>query len=102
MLAKVLLTLSVVLTLATLAWWVWDSIDYGKPLLLSKTAREVVIVEHDRLFGQEIKRVELQPGRWLGLFDAAPPFGAVPLCGLWLGLGALGLWLRKRSQMHVS
>ncbi len=98
MLAKVLLTLSVVLTIGTIGWWIRDSIDYGKLLILSKTAREVVVVERDPLFGQPIKRLELQPGRWLGLFDAAPPFGAVPLCGVWITLGALGWWLRKRAR----
>lgn len=102
MLAKVLIIASLVLTLATVGWWVRDSLDYGKPLVLSKTAREVVIVERDELFGREIKHLQLEPGYWLGLFDAAPPFGAVPLCVVWLAIGAIGWRLSKRSKTSVS
>lgn len=101
MLGKVLMLLSTVLLVVTIGWWVYDSIDYGKPLVLSKTAREVKVIEHDPLFGQNIERLELEPGRWLGLFDIAPPFGAVPLCCVWIGIGAIGWWLRTRSRSHV-
>lgn len=97
MYGKLLMVLSAVLIVGTIGWWIRDSIDYGKLLVLSKTAREVVIIERDPLFGQEIKRLELQPGRWLGLFDAAPPYGAVPMCVVWLLLGGFGWWLRKRT-----
>lgn len=98
MVGKVLIALSVLLSIVTIGWWIRDSIDYGKPLVLSKTARERVVIERDPLFGQEIKRLELEPGSWLGLFDAAPPFGAMPMCAVWIGLWLLGWRLLRRTH----
>jgi len=101
MIAKALMIVSALLLVGTIGWWVHDSIDYGKPLIVSKTAREVRVVEHDPLFGQPIERLELEPGRWLGLFDIAPPFGAVPLSAVWLALGFVGWRLARRSNAKV-
>lgn len=99
MVGRLLVIVAAVLFVGTVGWWVRDSIDYGKALVLSKTAREKLVVERDPLFGQEIRRLELEPGYWLGLFDTAPPFGAVPLCVVWLAVGAVG-WRLMKSSAH--
>ncbi|MCS7001098.1 MAG: hypothetical protein NZ481_09530 [Candidatus Kapabacteria bacterium] len=101
MAGRILLIVSALLLALTIGRWVRDSFDYGKPLILSKTARETIIVENDPLFQQSIKRIELEPGYWLGLFDATPPFGAVPLSVAWIGLGIIGWWLQRRSSSDV-
>lgn len=102
MVPKVLMAVSAIIVVGTIGWWVHDCLDYGKLLVLSKTAREVVTVEHDPLFGQEIKRIHLETGRWLGLFDAAPPFGAVPLSAVGILLGVIGWRRHKKAKQQYS
>lgn len=102
MVPKMLMAVSAIIVVGTIGWWVHDCLDYGKLLVLSKTAREVVTVERDPLFGQDIKQIRLEPGRWLGLFDAVPPFGAIPLSTAGMLIGLIGWQLHKKAKRQYS
>lgn len=96
---KMLQIISVVLIVATLGKWGYDSYRFGDGLLIySKDAKIVTVKEKDPLFGTEIERTTTEPGSWMGLLDIAPPFGAIPLCCVFAAVGVFGFIQQKKEN----
>ena len=96
--AKILMTLSLLMILVTLAWWGYDCKRYGEVVYYTKTTKITTVKEVDPMFGTTIDKTTSEPGHWLGLLDIDPPYGAAPMCGLWAAVGVVGLVINRRKK----
>ena len=48
--------------------WIYDSYDYGKPIVFSRDSRIIETKIYDELFDTETISTETKDGSWIGLF----------------------------------
>ena len=99
---KILMLTSLILILLTVGKWVYDSSRYGAVVYYTKQSRIVTVKEQDPMFGTTIEKSVTENGPWFGLLDVAFPFGAVPMCGVWLCMGVTGFVLQRRKRRATA
>ena len=77
--ASLLFFFGLSMVVAITSWWMIDSVRYGSPVIYSREAKQIIIKEVDPVFGTEVTSTKYEPGPFLGLLDAAFPFGAFPI-----------------------
>ncbi len=101
---KLLSIISFILIIPVITIWLLHSKDYGEILVFSRDSKINKEKVYDELLGTETIKTSEEEGFWLGLL---PPddsvslkaaAGAVPISGILLFLGILGIFMNYRKK----